>query len=127
VEGIGDDFVPDGLAIDLVDGFEVVTDREAFRWAHRLVREDGLLVGGSSGACVAAARRVAQRLPTEANVATILADTGRNYLSTFLDDEWLAEQELEAACPETPEVAPEPPAGGRSRGRARHPGYPRRR
>lgn len=113
VEGIGDDFVPDGLDLDLVDGFEVVTDEEAFRWSRRLVREEGLLVGGSSGACAAAAHRVARDLPPEANVATILADTGRNYLSTFLDDDWLEEQDLAEAAAETPEAAPTPTTGGR--------------
>lgn len=111
VEGIGDDFVPDGLQVELIDGFEVVSDDEAFRWARRLVQEEGLLVGGSAGACVAAARRVARDLPPEANVATILADTGRNYLSTFLDDEWLQEQELEEALDAT--EAPPTPAAGR--------------
>lgn len=113
VEGIGDDFVPDGLDLDLVDGFEVVTDAEAFRWARRLVEDEGLLAGGSSGACVAAARRVAERLPPEANVATILADTGRNYLSTFLDDDWLAEEGLADAEEAPAAEAPAPTPGGR--------------
>lgn len=89
VEGIGDDFVPAGLDARLIDRYEVVGDAESFACARRLAREEGLLVGGSSGAAVVAARRVARDLPGDANVVAILADTGRNYLTRLHDDAWL--------------------------------------
>ncbi len=96
VEGIGDDVVPDGLDLDLVDRFEVVSDADSFRRARRLARDQGLLVGGSSGSALVGAERVAADLPPDANVVAILADTGRNYLTTFYDDAWLVEHGFEA-------------------------------
>lgn len=96
VEGIGDDFVPDGLEVDLIDRFEVVSDAESFQRARRLAREEGLLVGGSSGSAIVGAERVAADLPEGAHVVVILADTGRNYLTTFYDDAWLVEHGFEA-------------------------------
>src|SRR5665647_163557 len=62
--------------------------------ARRLAREEGLLVGGSSGTAVAAAVTYASRLPKGAVVVAVLPDTGRNYLSTFFSDEWLHEKGL---------------------------------
>ncbi len=94
VEGIGDDFVPEGLDTALVDRYEVVTDAEAFSACRRLARDEGLLVGGSSGATVVAAQRVARELAPEANVVAILGDTGRNYVSKIFDDAWLADEGL---------------------------------
>ncbi len=91
VEGIGDDFVPDGLDTALIDTYIRISDAESFTWARRLAREAGLFVGGSSGSAVLGAVRIAETLPPTANVVCLLADTGRNYLSTFHDDGWLAE------------------------------------
>ncbi|HVL47739.1 MAG TPA: cysteine synthase family protein [Candidatus Thermoplasmatota archaeon] len=105
VEGIGDDFIPKGLDQNLIDRYEVVSDRESFVWARRLAREEGLLVGGSSGSAVAAAVRVAKGLPADANVVAILADTGRNYLSKFHNDIWLKENGF-ADLVEEPLAAP---------------------
>ncbi len=88
VEGIGDDQVPPLLEPGSTDAAVVVSDRESFRHALLAARTEGLLVGGSSGAHLAAAAEVARRLPGGASVATILPDTGRNYLSKFLDPVW---------------------------------------
>lgn len=88
VEGIGDDVVPPLYDAGLVDEAVAVGDRESFHYALQAARLEGLLVGGSSGAHLAAAVEVARRLPPGSVVATVLADTGRNYLSTFLDPVW---------------------------------------
>jgi cystathionine beta-synthase len=90
VEGIGYDFVPEVLDRDLVDEWVKTEDRASFRMARRLIREEGLLVGGSSGAAAWAAVEVARRLGPGKRVVTLLADSVRNYLTKFLDDAWLS-------------------------------------
>jgi cystathionine beta-synthase len=94
VEGIGEDFVPRTFNSQLVDDWVRVSDAESFHAARSLARREGLLVGGSSGTAVAAALRYAQRLTHEHLVVALCADTGRNYLSKFYDDEWLAANHL---------------------------------
>ena len=89
VEGIGVDFALPALEATRDLEVATVTDAESFEWARRLACEEGILAGGSSGAAVAAAVRVARGLPAEANVVALLADTGRNYLSKQFDDDWL--------------------------------------
>src|SRR5437016_5000032 len=91
VEGIGEDFVPRTLNSQLVDDWIRVSDAESFHTARSLARREGMLLGGSSGTAVAAALRFAQRLTAEHLVVALCADTGRNYLSKFFDDSWLAE------------------------------------
>lgn len=88
VEGIGDDVVPPLYETGLVDEGVTVTDRESFRFALLAARLEGILVGGSSGCHLAAAVEVAKRLPPGSVVATLLPDTGRNYLTKFLDPAW---------------------------------------
>ncbi len=90
VEGIGEDFVPRTFNSQLVDEWVRVGDAESFHTARALARREGLLLGGSTGSGVAAALRYAQRLGPEHLVVTIGCDTGRNYLSKFFDEEWLA-------------------------------------
>jgi cystathionine beta-synthase len=94
VEGIGEDFVPKTFNSQLVDDWVRVGDAEAFHAARELARREGILVGGSSGTAVAAALRYARRLGPQDVVVAICADTGRNYLSKFFDDHWLAENKL---------------------------------
>jgi cystathionine beta-synthase len=89
VEGIGEDFVPRTFNSQLVDDWIRVSDAESFHTARALARREGLLVGGSSGTAVAAALRFAQRLTAEHLVVALCADTGRNYLSKFFDEDWL--------------------------------------
>jgi cystathionine beta-synthase len=95
VEGIGEDFVPKTFNSQLVDEWVRVSDAEAFHTARQLSRREGILAGGSSGTSVAAALRYARRLTPADLVVALVADTGRNYLSKFYDDEWLAANHLQ--------------------------------
>lgn len=92
VEGIGYDFVPDVLQNDLVDEYIKVNDTDSFLIARRLIREEGLLVGGSSGSAMWAALQVCKQLKKGEKCLVILPDGIRNYLSKFVDDKWMQEQ-----------------------------------
>ncbi len=91
IEGVGEDFWPETFDPDVVDRYVVVTDEEAFHMTRRLVREEGLLVGGSCGMAVHGAVRVAEERPDDL-VVVLLPDSGRNYLSKIFDDEWMRSQ-----------------------------------
>jgi cystathionine beta-synthase len=94
VEGIGEDFVPKTFNSQLVDDWVRISDAESFHTARALARREGMLVGGSSGTCVAAALRYARRLGKEDLVVALCPDTGRNYISKMFDDRWLSENKL---------------------------------
>lgn len=83
VEGIGYDFIPDVLDHDVVDKWYKTDDREAFAYSRRLIAEEGLLVGGSSGSAMAAAVRAVKDLQLKQGDAlvVILPDSIRSYLS----------------------------------------------
>ena len=87
IQGIGAGFVPDTLNTDIYDEVIAITDDEAFAAGRELADHDGLLVGISSGAAVAAATKLAQR-PENAGktIVVILPDTGERYLSTAMFD-----------------------------------------
>ena len=91
VEGIGYDFIPDVLDRGLVDRWIKSRDRESFIMARRLIRQEGLLVGGSSGSAAWAAVEVAKELGAGKRIAVILPDSVRNYMTKFLDDAWMRE------------------------------------
>lgn len=89
VEGIGYDFVPDVLDRSVIDEWVKTEDRESFLLARRLIREEGLLVGGSSGSALSAALKVAKNLKKGDVVVAIMPDSLRSYLTKFVDDDWM--------------------------------------
>jgi len=93
VEGIGEDFMPDTMDLSVMDDIIQVSDQESFIMARRLIREEGLLIGGSSGSAVAGALKYMKSQKKgqgkKPNILTILPDSSSRYYSKFLDDEWL--------------------------------------
>ncbi len=92
VEGIGYDFFPDVLDLSIVDKWVKTNDKDSFLMARRLIKEEGLLVGGSSGAAVWAALQVAKQLNKNQKCLVILPDSIRNYLGKFVSDDWMREK-----------------------------------
>jgi cystathionine beta-synthase/cysteine synthase A len=91
VEGIGYDFIPDVLSYDHIDDWVYCNDQDSFTMARRLIREEGLLVGGSSGSAVWGMLEALKRYPNAKRVLTILPDSIRNYLSKFVSNKWMIE------------------------------------
>ncbi|MAF26523.1 MAG: pyridoxal-phosphate dependent enzyme [Gemmatimonadota bacterium] len=91
VEGIGEDMVPGTLSMDNIDDIITVSDRDSFIMARRLMREEGLFVGGSSGTAVAVAAQLASRIGADKRIVVLIPDHGDRYLSTFHGDEWMIE------------------------------------
>lgn len=89
IEGIGRHYIPPTLDLRVIDRMERVDDREAFAMARRAAAEEGLLVGGSSGAALVAAARIARELDGDGLVVVVLPDSGRAYYSKLFDAEWL--------------------------------------
>ncbi|KAK3112720.1 cystathionine beta-synthase [Teratosphaeriaceae sp. CCFEE 6253] len=122
VEGIGYDFIPEVLSQREVDVWYKTDDRESFYWARRLIREEGLLVGGSAGSAMTACMKAVKQLnfgPDDA-VVVILPDSIRSYLSKFVDDDWLAANDLlppspPLTAPSSPKLAPNDKTGQEKR------------
>ncbi|KAK3530478.1 hypothetical protein QTP86_024392 [Hemibagrus guttatus] len=89
VEGIGYDFIPTVLDRSVVDRWYKSNDEESFAMARMLMREEGLLCGGSSGTAMAAAVKMAKELKEGQHCVVILPDSIRNYMSKFLNDTWM--------------------------------------
>ena len=89
VEGVGEDFWPEAYDPSIVDRVIAASDATSFELTRRLAREEGLLVGGSSGLAVAAALVAARDLGPEAVIVVLLPDGGRGYLGKIFNDTWM--------------------------------------
>jgi cystathionine beta-synthase len=89
VEGIGEDFWPATFDPSVVDRYVKVSDRDSFRMARAVTRQEGILIGGSAGSAVFAALQVARELDETKTIVVLLPDTGRQYLSKVFSDSWM--------------------------------------
>jgi cystathionine beta-synthase len=104
VEGIGEDFWPTTYDPSVVDRVVPVSDEESFRTARRVTREEGILVGGSTGTAMWAALEVGRDLGPEDVVVVLIPDSGRGYLSKLYDDDWMTDHGFLRARGETVEA-----------------------
>jgi cystathionine beta-synthase len=89
VEGIGYDFIPEVLDRKLVDEWVKTSDKTSFQLARRLIREEGLLCGGSCGSAMMATLQAARKLKKGQRCVVILPDGIRNYMTKFVDPDWM--------------------------------------
>jgi cystathionine beta-synthase len=89
VEGIGMSYLPETVDLRVIDEMVRVSDRDSFLMARRITREEGLLVGGSSGTAAVAAAKLAKTLPADAIVVVMFPDSGRGYMSKIFNDDWM--------------------------------------
>jgi cystathionine beta-synthase len=116
VEGIGAEAACGALDLAVLDDVRQVTDAQAFATARRLVREEGLLCGGSSGAAVHVGLQLSRELGAGKVVVVVLPDGGRAYLSRFLSDEWMRDNGFPVSGGETLAAATVRDVLGRRRG-----------
>tara|TARA_Y100001935_G_scaffold35170_1_gene28121 strand:- start:601 stop:1554 length:954 start_codon:yes stop_codon:yes gene_type:complete len=95
VEGIGYDFYPKVLRNDLIDEYVKTEDEESFLMARRLIKDEGLLCGGSSGSAMVAALKSAKILKSNQKCLVVLPDGIRNYMTKFPNDDWMRDQGYE--------------------------------
>jgi len=95
VEGIGYDFIPSILDQSLVDEYIKTDDKTSFQLALRLIRDEGMLVGGSSGSAMQGVLEIARRCKGGERIVVVLPDNVRNYMSKFLDPAWRMEKGID--------------------------------
>jgi cystathionine beta-synthase len=91
VEGVGEDMLPENVHLDVMDGFEQVTDQASFDMTRRLISEEALCVGPSSGMAMVGALQWAKKLKKPSKILILFPDNGRAYLSKAFNDTWMAE------------------------------------
>ncbi|OGU77973.1 MAG: cystathionine beta-synthase [Stygiobacter sp. RIFOXYC12_FULL_38_8] len=89
LEGMGDEFLIKTAQLELLDDMYQVDEKKAFGWTKKFAFEEGIVVGGSSGANIWGAVKLAKEIDREANIVTILCDSGYKYFSTIYNDEWM--------------------------------------
>ncbi|HOI29865.1 MAG TPA: cysteine synthase family protein [Melioribacteraceae bacterium] len=94
IEGIGDEFLIKTAQLALMDDMLKVTDKKAIGWTKKLAFEEGILAGGSSGANIWASMQIAKEIDREANIVTLICDSGYKYFSTIYNDEWIMKNDL---------------------------------
>ena len=94
LEGMGDEFLIRTAQLELLDDMYQVDDKKAFGWTKKLAFEEGLIAGGSSGANIWGAVKLAKEIDEEVNIVTIICDSGYKYFSTIYNDEWLEKNNL---------------------------------
>ncbi|ALO35007.1 cysteine synthase [Colwellia sp. MT41] len=95
IQGIGAGFIPGNLDLEMVDAVELVSNEDAFAMTHRLMKEEGILAGISSGAAVVAAKRIAERPENKGkNIVVILPSSAERYLSSALFSDSFSDKEL---------------------------------
>ena len=94
VEGIGEDYIPDNLNLDVIDEGIYISDKDAFARVDELLRKEGILAGTSCGTLVDAAIKWCQKQTEAKKVVTLICDTGNKYLSKAFNKDWLKENKL---------------------------------
>ncbi len=94
IEGIGEDFIPDTVDFSVIDEIITVSDKDAFATARELVIKDAIFAGSSAGAAVNGALQVAAQLNEDDVVVVLLPDSGKSYLSSLYNDQWMREKGL---------------------------------
>lgn len=92
LEGLGDEFMIGCVDFSVIDDIYQVTDKDAFLMTRKLADAEAILAGGSSGAALWGARKLAEKLGRTARILTIFPDSANRYLSTIYNDEWLREK-----------------------------------
>ncbi|UKS29397.1 cysteine synthase family protein [Paenibacillus sp. HWE-109] len=92
IPGVGLGWTPMNLNMDHIDCTYKITDEQAFLTARAFARNEGILMGPSSGACALVALKVAQELTSQDRVVCMIADGGERYIHTLFNDEWIEQQ-----------------------------------
>jgi cystathionine beta-synthase len=91
-EGIGEDFLPKNVDINLIDHFEKVTDKDAAIFTREIPRKEGIFVGNSAGAAIAGLIQMKEKLTSEDVVVVIFHDHGTRYLGKMFNDDWMRDR-----------------------------------
>ena len=94
IEGMGDEFLIKTAQLELLDNMYQIESKTAIEWTKKLAFEEGIIAGGSSGANIWGAVKLANEIDRNANIVTFVCDSGYKYFSTIYNDEWLTKNHL---------------------------------